>query len=243
MKKTPKILVVIPTYNEKGNIERLIPAVISRDEGVCVLIIDDNSPDGTGLIVDSFAKDNPDKVFTIHRSGKLGFGTAEIQGWQWALNREFDAIISMDADFSHSPDIIPILIETGRTYDFVIGSRYIRGGKTVNWGLYRRALSKFGNLLAKTVLGLPTNDLTTGFRLITRNALEKLDMENIHSEGYAFLIETSYRIQSAGFKTKEVPITFVDRVIGSSKISKKIIFEALNLLRKLWTEKRKQKKA
>lgn len=223
-----KAVVVIPTYNEKENIEKLIPQIINLDEKINVLIIDDNSPDGTGEVADGLKEEFPQRVFVIHREGKLGFASAYLEGFHLALTMDVDYIISMDADFSHNPRYLPELISKLKDYDMVVGSRYMYGTvSVVNWPIKRLILSRLANFYAKTVTGLKINDCTSGFVGYRREVLEKIGIEDILSDGYSFLIEIKYRAQKKGYKLCEIPIIFEERRLGKSKMSKKIIFEAL----------------
>jgi len=223
-----RTLVVIPTYNEKENIEKLILQILNLDEKINVLVVDDNSPDGTGDVVDKLKVEFQNRVFVIHRPRKLGFASAYIEGFQFALSLNVDYIISMDADFSHNPQYLPELISKFKDYDVVIGSRYMHGTvSVVNWPIKRLILSRVANLYAKIVTGLKVNDCTSGFIGYKREVLEKIGIKNILSDGYSFLIEMKYRAQKKGYKLAEVPIIFEERRLGQSKMSKKIIFEAL----------------
>jgi len=217
-------VVIIPTYNESENIEKLSNGILALKKDVSVIIVDDNSPDGTGLIADRLAgADSAIKV--IHRQGKLGLGTAYIAGFKYALKENFEYILTMDADFSHDPERIPQLIDEAKRCDVVIGSRYIKGGDTVNWSIYRRMLSKTANMVTKFMLRLKPNDCTSGFRCYNRNVLESLKLDTLFSSGYSFLVEVLYEAQSMGYRIGEVPIIFNDRKRGKSKISKKEIFK------------------
>lgn len=227
-----KILVIIPTYNEKENIEKLTGQIFGLNADMDVLVIDDNSPDGTGRIIDDLKSRNP-KLNVIHREKKLGLGTAYITGFAWALARDYEYIFSMDADFSHNPDYLPGFVDKLSEYNLIIGSRYVKGGGVLNWPLHRKLISKIGNFYAKTILGYPVNDSTSGFMGFRRQVLEKMELDKIKSEGYGFLIEMKYRAHKYGFKTFEYPIVFADRTLGKSKISKNIIFEAFFLVWKL----------
>ncbi|MEW6095647.1 MAG: polyprenol monophosphomannose synthase [bacterium] len=229
-----KTVVVIPTYNEKENIEKLVPQILNLDKKIDVLVVDDNSPDGTGDMVDKLKAEFQDRVFVIHRAGKLGFASAYIEGFQFALNLDVDYIISMDADFSHNPKYLPELIERFKDYDVVVGSRYMHGTvSVVNWPIKRLVLSKLANLYAKIVTGLKVNDCTSGFTGYKREVLEKIGIRNILSDGYSFLIEMKYLAQKKGYKLVEVPIIFEERRLGQSKMSKKIMFEALLIVWRL----------
>lgn len=230
-----RTLVIIPTYNEKDNIEKLVTQINSlrSPEGYNynfnVLIIDDNSPDGTGDIIEKLKIGN-DKLNVIHRSGKLGLGSAYKEGIGWALKNNYDAVFMMDADFSHDPKYLPEFLEKLKSNDLIIGSRYISGGGTVGWPLKRKIISRLGNLYAKIVTGMPINDNTSGFMCIRRNVLESIDIDDIKTEGYGFLIELKYKAVKKNFKVYEYPIVFVDRIAGKSKISRRIIFEAMVLV-------------
>jgi dolichol-phosphate mannosyltransferase len=222
-----RALVVIPTYNERGNIERIIAAVLAQDARLEVLVVDDGSPDGTGEIVDSIAGSNP-KVHAIHRAGKLGLGTAYLAGFKWALEQNYDFVFEMDADFSHDPVHLPQFLEAIRNADLVLGSRYRKGKVTVvNWPMSRLMLSYAANLYARVVTGLPLDDCTGGFKCFRRYVLEAIDLDSVRSNGYAFQIEMSFRAWQNGYRIVEIPIVFVDRTEGESKMSKKIIREAV----------------
>ncbi len=218
--------VIVPTYNECENIASLLPRVLDYP-GLSVLIVDDGSPDGTGDIVAAEAEQNP-RVHLIRRSGKQGLGTAYIAGFRYALERGAEYIFEMDADFSHDPRYLPDLLHAAETaYDLVIGSRYVPGGSTTDWGLGRQLISRGGNLYARLLLGLPVVDMTGGYRCYRRRALEAIQLERIKSNGYSFQIEMAYRVQQAGMAIGEVPIVFPDRRVGASKMSRHIVFEAL----------------
>jgi len=234
-------LVIIPTYNEKENIEKIIRQITGL--GFHLLVIDDNSPDGTGEILDKLqmtqsviARSEATKqsrLEIIHRDKKLGLGTAYIQGFKWALQRDFDYIFTMDADFSHNPDYLPDFLKKLADFDLVIGSRYVRGGGVKNWPVQRKLISRGGNFYAKTILRFPVNDCTTGFMGFRRAVLENINLDEIKSEGYGFLIEMKYRTYKLAYKILEYPIFFTDRTLGKSKISKNIIWEAIFLVWKL----------
>ena len=222
-----RALVIVPTYNERFNIARLIPAILAQDPSLEILVVDDGSPDGTGAIVDSIATNNP-RVHVIHREGKLGLGTAYIVGFQWALERKYDLVFEMDADFSHNPERLPEFLEAIRESDVVLGSRYQDGHvNVVNWPMSRLFLSYAANIYARFVTGLPIFDTTGGFKCFRRNVLESIDLNSVKSNGYAFQIEVSYRAWKRGFRLLEIPIIFVDRTEGVSKMSKKIVREAI----------------
>ncbi|RKY99589.1 MAG: polyprenol monophosphomannose synthase [Candidatus Hydrothermota bacterium] len=226
-----KALVVLPTYNERENIEDIIKAILNTAP-VDVLVVDDNSPDGTGEIVDRIVRTNP-RVHVIHRPEKRGLGTAYIEAFRWALKRSYEAVIEMDADFSHDPKDIPRLLEAAKKYDLVIGSRYINGISVVNWPLKRLILSYLANLYARKVTGVPIRDLTGGFKCFRRHVLETINLDKIHSDGYAFQIEMNFHAWHNGFSIKEIPIIFVERRAGASKMSKHIIWEAFWLVIRL----------
>ena len=222
-----RALVIVPTYNERFNIARLIPAILAQDPSLEVLVVDDASPDGTGGVVDGIAANNP-RVHVIHRSGKLGLGTAYIAGFRWALERKYDLIFEMDADFSHNPERLPEFLETIKEADVVLGSRYQDGHvNVVNWPMSRLFLSYAANIYARAITGLPIFDTTGGFKCFRRNVLESVDLSSVKSNGYAFQIEMSYRAWKRGFRLVEIPIIFVDRTEGVSKMSKKIVREAI----------------
>jgi dolichol-phosphate mannosyltransferase len=222
-----RALVIVPTYNERFNIARLIPAILAQDPSLEVLVVDDGSPDGTGQIVDGIAANNA-RVHVIHRAAKLGLGTAYIAGFRWALERKYDLVFEMDADFSHNPERLPEFLEAIRESDVVLGSRYQNGHvNVVNWPMSRLFLSYAANIYARFVTGLPIFDTTGGFKCFRRNVLESIDLNSVKSNGYAFQIEMSYRVWKRGFQLFEIPIIFVDRTEGVSKMSKKIVREAI----------------
>ncbi len=222
-----RTLVIVPTYNEKENIARLITAVLSQDSSIDMLIVDDGSPDGTGEIVDAIADANP-RVHAIHRAAKLGLGTAYVAGFKWALARDYQFIFEMDADFSHAPERLPEFLKAIQTADLVIGSRYQNGQvNVVNWPMGRLFLSYSANIYARRVTGLQIFDATGGFKCFRRRVLESIDLDDIKSNGYAFQIEMTVRAWKKGFRIIEIPIVFVDRTEGSSKMSKKIVREAV----------------
>jgi len=222
-----RALVIVPTYNERFNIARMVPAILAQDPSLEVLVVDDGSPDGTGAIVDAIAANNG-RVHVIHRAGKLGLGTAYIAGFRWALERKYDLVFEMDADFSHNPDRLPEFLAAIKDSDVVLGSRYQDGHvNVVNWPMSRLFLSYGANIYARAVTGLPIFDTTGGFKCFRRNVLESIDLNSVKSNGYAFQIEMSYRAWKAGFSLFEIPIIFVDRTEGVSKMSKKIVREAI----------------
>jgi dolichol-phosphate mannosyltransferase len=227
-----KSIIIIPTYNEKENIEKLIDGIRKLNKNFHILIIDDNSPDGTGKVADGLREKYPE-VFVIHRPTKLGLGTAYITGFKYALQNNYDLIFTMDADLSHQPEYLIPLLEKAKEYDLVIGSRYIRGGKIENWPLHRLLLSRGANFYVRMFTALPILDSTGGFNCYRRETLEKTELDGIISDGYAFQIEMKFRLWKEGFSINEVPITFVDRARGKSKISKRIILQAFFLVWKL----------
>jgi dolichol-phosphate mannosyltransferase len=225
--KLERALVIVPTYNERDNLPRLVPQILQQDSRLDVLIIDDNSPDGTGSVADEIAAAEP-RLHVIHREGKLGLGTAYIAGFRWAIEREYDAVFEMDADFSHDPAHLPQFLDALREFDVVLGSRYLHGRVTVvNWPIPRLLLSYSANLYARWVTGLPVTDATGGFKCFRRGVLQALDLDRIGSEGYAFQIEISLRAWRKGFSLGEIPIVFADRDLGESKMSKRIVWEAV----------------
>lgn len=224
---TNRGLVIIPTYDERDNIERLIPDVLQQDDRLDVLVVDDASPDGTGELVEAMAAENP-RIHVMRRGGKLGLGTAYLDGFRWGLERGYAFLFEMDADFSHDPRHLPEFLAAIEDYDVVLGSRYLEGRVTVvNWPIGRLLLSYFANVYARVVTGLPVADATGGFKCFRREVLEAIDLSRVESEGYAFQIEMSLRAWKKGFKLGEIPIVFADRDIGESKMSRKIIWEAV----------------
>ncbi|HPI03481.1 MAG TPA: polyprenol monophosphomannose synthase [Candidatus Goldiibacteriota bacterium] len=227
-----KTIIVIPTYNEKENILKLIPLVKKAVKGVHILVVDDASPDKTGAAVAAIAKKDR-AIKLISRSGKLGLGTAYVEGFKYALKHGYDYIFEMDADFSHDPQYLKNFLEEIKENDLVIGSRYINGISVVNWPIRRLMLSKFAGFYARTITGLPLTDCTSGFKCFKRNVLESINLDKIHSDGYAFQIEMHYKAWKKGFKIKETPIIFVDRHSGSSKMSHGVMMEAAVIVWKL----------
>jgi len=224
--------VVVPTYNERDNIERLIAEILAQDAGIDVLVVDDNSPDGTGDVVARMKEGNP-RLHLLLRSGKLGLGSAYRDGFRFALARGVDYIVEMDADFSHDPAMLPLFFEKIKDYDLVIGSRYLNGVSVVNWPLRRLMLSCFANLYTRLITGLRISDCTGGFKCFRREALEAIDLGSIKSDGYSFQIEMNYLCAEKGFRIGEIPIIFIDRHAGTSKMSKKIVREAVFIVWKL----------
>jgi dolichol-phosphate mannosyltransferase len=221
-----KTLVIIPTYNESENIGRIVPLVLGKHPSINVLIVDDNSPDGTGRIADSMSKEN-DRVFVIHRQNKAGLGTAYLTGFKFALDKGYDLIFEMDCDFSHDPEYIPHFLDAVQNADLVLGSRYISGVNVINWPMSRLLLSYYANVYSRIVTGLPVKDATGGFKCFRREVLEAIELDQVKSNGYSFQIEMSFRAWKKGFRIKEIPIVFEDRKEGQSKMSKKIVREAI----------------
>jgi dolichol-phosphate mannosyltransferase len=222
-----RALVIVPTYNERENILRLVDQVLSQDHRLDVLVVDDGSPDGTGALVDELAARNP-RVHALHRAKKLGLGTAYLAGFRWALARDYAYVFEMDADFSHDPGHLPQFLLAVEQADVVLGSRYRNGKVTVvNWPIGRLFLSYGANIYARAVTGLQLFDATGGFKCFRRAVLEAIDLDAVRSNGYAFQIEMSFRAWKKGFRIVEIPIVFVDRTEGESKMSKRIVREAV----------------
>ena len=222
-----RVWVVLPTFNEAENIERLAPAILERlPKSHRVLIVDDDSPDGTGRIADRIA-DEHDDVSVLHRPRKEGLGPAYIAGFREALAGGAELVIEMDADFSHDPTYLPLMLRASETADLVLGSRYVPGGGVTEWGVVRRLISRAGGAYARRTLGIDVRDLTGGFKCIRREVLEAIDLDGIDSKGYAFQVEVTYRAIRAGFSVTEVPIVFRDRRDGNSKMSRAIVAEAM----------------
>ncbi|HTP64003.1 MAG TPA: polyprenol monophosphomannose synthase [Geobacteraceae bacterium] len=227
-----KAIVVIPTYNERDNIERLVAEILGQHDGIEALVVDDNSPDGTGTIVDRMAAANP-RLHVLHRTGKFGLGSAYREGFKVALDKGADYIVEMDADFSHDPAMLPVFFEKIRDCDVVIGSRYLNGVSVVNWPLRRLMLSYFASVYTRAITGLRISDCTGGYKCFRREVLEAIDLNKVKSDGYSFQIEMNFRCVERGFKLGEIPIIFIDRHAGSSKMSKKIVREAVLVVWKL----------
>ncbi len=228
----PKVLVVIPTYNESENVDRLLPAVLGQSPDVDVLIVDDNSPDGTARLVQEMMAKEP-RIHLLEREGKMGLGTAYVAGFKFALQYGYEFVMEMDADFSHSPKEIPNFLKKIESADLVLGSRYIGGVRILNWPMQRLLLSYSANVYTRLITGLPLSDATGGFKCFRRTVLEAIDLDQIKSNGYAFQIEMSYKAWKKKFRLAEIPIIFMDRRSGVSKMSKKIIYEAVTMLVKL----------
>jgi dolichol-phosphate mannosyltransferase len=226
-------LVVIPTYNERENIERIVSEVLSLPHDLHVLVVDDNSPDGTGTFMEEWAA-RETRVHALHRPGKLGLGGAYITGFKWALaNTDARYIFEMDADFSHDPHAIPAFLELMDDADLVVGSRYVRGITVVNWPLSRLILSVTANVYTRVITGMPLHDATAGFKCFRREVLEALPLDRIHSDGYSFQIEMHFHVWKRGFRIVEMPIIFTDRLVGQSKMSRRIVWEAAFMVWKL----------
>lgn len=227
-----KSLVIIPTYNEADNISNIIPEILKQDQSIEVLVVDDNSPDGTSQIVKNMSQKN-NKIHLIKRKGKLGLGSAYVRGFKYGIKNHYDYIFEIDADFSHDPNVIPFMLEDIKKYDLVIGSRYVKGINVVNWPLRRLILSFGAAKYVQIILGLPIKDPTGGFKCFRRKVLENINLDGILSDGYAFQVEVNYRVWLKRFKIKEIPIVFTDRRSGQSKMSKKILKEAIFMIWKL----------
>jgi len=220
-----KALVIVPTYNERENLAELLTRVFAQNLPLEVLVVDDNSPDGTGGIADELAAKDP-RIHVMHRAGKLGLGSAYVAGFRWALERGFDAAFEMDADFSHNPDSLGDFLKELADADLVLGSRYLHGVTVVNWPLSRLILSYAANVYSRIITGMPVKDLTGGFKCFRRQVLEAIDWSRVRSDGYAFQIEINFKAWRKGFRIKEIPILFVDRRAGVSKMSGGIVGEA-----------------
>jgi len=219
-------LVVIPTYNERENLSQIVTAVLAQQPGLHILVVDDNSPDGTGRIADELAAADP-RVHVLHRDRKGGLGRAYVAGFRWALDHDYDLVFEMDADFSHDPKSLADFLQAAGEADLVIGSRYKRGVNVINWPMSRLLLSWFANKYAHWVTGLPLTDATGGFKCFRRRVLEAIDIDDVRSNGYAFQIEMSYRAWRKGFRLVEIPIVFTDRTEGHSKMNRRIVREAV----------------
>jgi len=227
-----KYVVIIPTYNERENLAAIVPQILSQNDEFHILVVDDNSPDGTGQIADELAAQSP-RVHVLHRAGKQGLGKAYLAGFRWALDNGADFIFEMDADFSHDPKALPGFVRAIQDCDLVLGSRYVAGGGVENWPLTRQIMSQGGSLYARTILGIGVRDLTGGFKCFRRRVLETIDLNSIETSGYAFQIEMTYRALLCGFRVREIPIWFVDRVQGTSKMSRRVFLEAVFAVWKL----------
>jgi|SRR5687767_866665 len=223
---TERYLVCMPTYNERANLPLIVPSVLQQDPRIEVLVVDDNSPDGTGAVADELAAANS-RVHVLHRTAKQGLGRAYLAAFGWALERGYDYVFEMDADFSHDPKFLPLFLEAIASADIVIGSRYKQGVNVINWPISRLLLSVGANQYARMVTGLPITDSTGGFKCFRRKVLEAIDFSRVRSNGYAFQIEMSFRAWRKGFRIVEIPIVFTDRVEGQSKMSRRIVREAI----------------
>ncbi|HKX24791.1 MAG TPA: polyprenol monophosphomannose synthase [Actinomycetota bacterium] len=221
-----RALVIVPTYNESRNLPQIVPAVLAQDVRLEVLVVDDSSPDGTGALADDMAARNP-RIHVLHRGEKEGLGRAYLAGFRWALDRGYEYVLEMDADFSHDPKFLPKFLAAVEHADLVIGSRYKTGVNVINWPMARLLLSYFANVYARVVTGLPLTDATGGFKCFRRRVLEAVDLDRVRSNGYAFQIEMSFRAWKKGMRIVEIPIVFVDRVEGQSKMNKRIVREAV----------------
>lgn len=231
-----KVLAISPTYNEKKNISELINRISKLPLDIDLLIIDDNSPDGTADIIKTIMSENK-SIHLLEREKKLGLGTAYCEGFQWALERGYDLIVQIDADLSHNPDDILRMVEMSNSSDLVIGSRYIGGVNVINWPMRRLLLSYFANLYAKLLIQFPIKDSTGGFKCFQRKVLESIDLKMINSQGYSFQIEINFLAWIKGFKIKEIPIIFTDRTVGESKMNRGIVIEAIWMVPKLLIRK------
>jgi dolichol-phosphate mannosyltransferase len=228
-----RVLIIVPTYNERENLEAIVGAAERALPGADLLIVDDNSPDGTGRLADEIAA-RDERVHVMHRAGKLGLGTAYLAGFRVALEQKYDFVFEMDADFSHDPKYLAPMLELARTEaDLVVGSRYVAGGGTANWGVGRKLISRGGSLYARSILGVKVRDLTSGFVCYRRALLEGIGLDGVQSNGYSFQIEMKFRALRAGYRVVEHPILFVDRRVGQSKMSRAIFVEALTRVWKL----------
>ncbi|MBK6913121.1 MAG: polyprenol monophosphomannose synthase [Ignavibacteriales bacterium] len=227
-----KTLIIVPTFNELDNITKLIPDLLSRSANPDILIVDDNSPDGTAEFIQQLALSN-DRIHLIKREKKMGLGTAYIAGFKFALKNNYDFIFEMDADYSHDPKEIPNFLNAIQENDLVLGSRYSNGVNVVNWPMRRLLLSYFANIYTRIITGLPVKDATGGFKCFRRKVLETINLDRVKSNGYAFQIEMTYKAFKKGFRIKEIPIIFIDRMKGKSKMSKRIVREAITMVWKL----------
>ncbi|MEK7347496.1 MAG: polyprenol monophosphomannose synthase [Candidatus Eisenbacteria bacterium] len=227
-----KALVIIPTYNERENLTELLRQIFVLGLHVEVLIVDDNSPDSTGELADQMAAADP-RVHVLHRPGKMGLGSAYVTGFRYALERDYEAIFEMDADFSHNPESLPVFLKELENADLVLGSRYLHGVTVVNWPLSRLILSYLANVYSRVITGMPIKDATGGYKCFRRQVLEAIDLSRVKSDGYGFQIEINFKAFRKGFRIKEIPILFVDRRAGESKMSRKIVWEAAYMVWRL----------
>jgi dolichol-phosphate mannosyltransferase len=227
-----RALVIIPTYNELENIQNIIPEILRQDDRLEVLVVDDNSPDGTADVVKRMMAENP-RIHILEREKKMGLGTAYVAGFRYAIGEDFDFVFEMDADFSHDPNVLPKFLEAIQDYDLVLGSRYIEGVNVVNWPMKRLLLSYFANQYSRIVTGLPVRDATGGFKCFRLEVLKAIDLDRVHSNGYSFQIEMSFKAWKKGFRVHEIPIIFMDRRVGVSKMNKQIVREAVTMVWRL----------
>jgi len=232
-KSRQRALVVMPTYNETENISRIIPEVLRQSPQIDILVVDDNSPDGTAQQVEELQKKNGNRIYLIKRPEKMGLGTAYVAGFKFALEKDYDFVFEMDADLSHDPNVLPRFLEAIQNADLVLGSRYVTGVNVINWPLRRLLLSYGASFYTRLITGMPVKDPTGGFKCFRRKVLETIDLDKIHSNGYSFQIEMSFRAWRKGFRIKEIPIVFTDRVDGKSKMSPQIVREAIWVVWKL----------
>lgn len=232
-KSRQRALVVMPTYNETENISRIIPEVLRQSPQIDILVVDDNSPDGTAQQVEELQKKNGNRIHLIKRPEKMGLGTAYVAGFKFALEKDYDFVFEMDADLSHDPNVLPRFLEAIQDADLVLGSRYVTGVNVINWPLHRLLLSYGASFYTRLITGMPVKDPTGGFKCFRRSILETIDLDKIHSNGYSFQIEMSFRAWRKGFRIKEIPIVFTDRVDGKSKMSPQIVREAIWVVWKL----------
>jgi dolichol-phosphate mannosyltransferase len=232
-----KTLIIVPTYNERENLPRMADHLLHLSTPVDMLVVDDNSPDGTGQLADELAAKHP-TIHVLHRPQKCGLGRAYIDGFKWALERDYEFIFEMDGDFSHNPDDIPSFLEAarGQNADLVLGSRYSNGIRVVNWPLKRLMLSRSAGIYVRLITGMPFTDPTGGYKCFRRRALQAINLDEVHSNGYSFQIEMTHRLWRRGMKVVEVPIVFTDRLLGQSKMSKQIVREALIMVWRLWLQ-------
>ncbi len=224
--------VIIPTYNERDNLQRLVEQVLQQSPSLHLLVVDDNSPDGTGQLADELSKVN-ERVSVLHRPAKMGLGSAYRDGFRHAMQLGADLLIEMDADFSHDPSVLPIFLDRAVSYDLIIGSRYLNGISVVNWPLRRLMLSYGANWYTRLITGLTIMDCTSGFKCFRRSLIERIDLDHVYSDGYSFQIEMNFKSAELGARILEIPIIFIDRRVGQSKMSKKIVREAISMVWKL----------
>ena len=224
-----KILIITPTYNEIANIELFVDTILSTNETFHMLVVDDSSPDGTGDLVKNH-QNFENRLFLLSRPGKMGLGSAYCEGFRWALSKDYSKIIQIDADFSHNPKYLPEMLNESENHDLIIGSRYVNGVNVVNWPMSRLLLSYFANLYCRFLLGVRIKDFTGGFKCFNRKVLENINFSKVKSEGYSFQVEINMKVHSKGMSIKEIPIIFNDRACGTSKMSKKVIFEAIYMI-------------